>query len=65
VPFWEKMARADKARTPEFISTHPSDQTRIRNLTGWMGDAVMKYDNAGCAETRHNSESSRSLAEGD
>jgi predicted Zn-dependent protease len=57
VPFWEKMARADKAKTPEFISTHPSDTTRIRNIAGWMDDAMMKYDNAGCAETRYHSES--------
>lgn len=62
VPFWEKMGRADKANVPELMSTHPSDMTRVRNITGWMDDAVAKYDNAGCAETRYQCESFQSAA---
>jgi metalloendopeptidase OMA1, mitochondrial len=57
VPFWEKMARAEKMSVPELMSTHPSDQRRVRNITSWMDEAVMKYDSAGCAETRYASES--------
>jgi Zn-dependent protease with chaperone function len=56
VPFWEKMARVEKANVPELMSTHPSDKTRVRNLTSWMDEAVMKFNNAGCAETRYRSE---------
>jgi predicted Zn-dependent protease len=34
VPFWEKMAveARKRPRPPEFMSTHPSDQTRIDNI---------------------------------
>jgi predicted Zn-dependent protease len=33
VKFWERMkARAGKGRTPEFLSTHPSHDTRIHDL---------------------------------
>jgi Zn-dependent protease with chaperone function len=65
VPFWEKMGKADKANVPELMSTHPSDKTRVRNITGWMDEAVAKYDNAGCAETRYQGELFRKLAESD
>jgi metalloendopeptidase OMA1, mitochondrial len=34
--FWERMNRATGSRkTPEFASTHPSPETRIRDLTNW------------------------------
>ncbi|WP_306350360.1 M48 family metallopeptidase [Flavobacterium sp. '19STA2R22 D10 B1'] len=32
VPFWERMAKSGGAGQPEFLSTHPSNQTRIENL---------------------------------
>lgn len=32
VALWEKMAQANKGAPPEFISTHPSGPTRIRDL---------------------------------
>lgn len=32
VTLWENMAAADKNKTPEFLSTHPSDQTRMSAL---------------------------------
>lgn len=32
ITFWERMAREPGARVPEFLSTHPSDQTRIKRL---------------------------------
>jgi predicted Zn-dependent protease len=32
VTLWEKMAQANKGAPPEFISTHPSGPTRIRDL---------------------------------
>lgn len=32
VTLWENMAAVDKNKTPEFLSTHPSDQTRMNAL---------------------------------
>ena len=32
VSFWQRFAAEPGARMPEFLSTHPSDQTRIREL---------------------------------
>ncbi len=41
VQFWERMQSATGSRggTPEFMSTHPSHETRIRDLHGWLPDA--------------------------
>lgn len=44
IPFWERMANAGGANPPEFLSTHPSDETRIRKLKQFMPEA-MKYYN--------------------
>jgi predicted Zn-dependent protease len=33
VTLWEKMKRQDTKKPPEFLSTHPSDDNRIRELT--------------------------------
>ena len=33
VELWENMAKASKGAPPEFLSTHPSNQTRIKQLT--------------------------------
>ena len=33
VTLWEKMKRQDTKKPPEFLSTHPSDENRIRELT--------------------------------
>jgi predicted Zn-dependent protease len=41
VPFWERMS-ALGGGTVEFLSTHPSDVTRVRQLRGWMAEAKKK-----------------------
>ncbi len=45
IPFWERMANAGGNKPPEFLSTHPADQTRIEKMQNIMPDA-MKYYNA-------------------
>ena len=43
VSFWERMASLGGAGgTPEFLSTHPSDTTRISNLRKWIPEAKEK-----------------------
>jgi len=41
--FWERMAQAGGAKPLEFLSTHPSDQTRIDDLKSWMPEALGYY----------------------
>jgi predicted Zn-dependent protease len=43
VPFWERMSDLSGGKTsPEFLSTHPSDERRIENLRGWIPEAKQK-----------------------
>ncbi|MDL2229643.1 M48 family metallopeptidase [Treponema sp. OttesenSCG-928-L16] len=42
VPFWQRMSAGSSGSTPEFLSTHPSDSTRISNLRGWIPEAKAK-----------------------
>ncbi len=39
VRFWSRMAEGTGAGPPEFLSTHPSHETRIENLRGWLPEA--------------------------
>jgi predicted Zn-dependent protease len=46
VTLWQKMARADGGKSPEFLSTHPSADTRIRDLEVWSARVVPLYEQA-------------------
>jgi predicted Zn-dependent protease len=39
IPLWEKMGQANKKQPAEFMSTHPSHSTRIRELSEHMAKA--------------------------
>ena len=41
--FWERMSAASTNQTAEFLSDHPSDATRIKNIQGWMPEALKYY----------------------
>jgi predicted Zn-dependent protease len=42
--FWEAMAAQKKgAQPPEFLSTHPADETRIQNLKDLVPEAMEYY----------------------
>ncbi len=43
IPFWQRMSNAGGAKPPEFLSTHPSDETRIRKLQKLMPEAMRFY----------------------
>ncbi|GAK56894.1 peptidase, M48 family [Candidatus Vecturithrix granuli] len=43
VDFWQRMAQAGGAGVPEFLSTHPSDTTRIRNIQNFIPEALQYY----------------------
>jgi len=58
VPFWERMSgcprqmigklcfRSQQA-IPEFLSTHPSDLTRINQIEAWLPEALQYYHGPG------------------
>ncbi len=40
IPFWQRMGAASGGQAPpEFMSTHPSHNTRVSNLTKWIPEA--------------------------
>lgn len=42
--FWQRMQKmSNNQKPPEFLSTHPADQTRIDNLNKWMPEAMTYY----------------------
>jgi predicted Zn-dependent protease len=41
--FWKRMAADKQGGTPEFLSTHPSDETRIRNIESLIPEAMGYY----------------------
>ncbi len=41
--FWERMAAGGGQKPPEFMSTHPSDATRVRQLNEHMSEAMTYY----------------------
>lgn len=44
VAFWQRMAKASQGgKPPEFLSTHPSDETRIAQIKEWLPEALSYY----------------------
>jgi predicted Zn-dependent protease len=41
--FWQRMASQGGGQPPEFLSTHPSHETRIENLNSWIPEAMKYY----------------------
>ncbi|GJL48786.1 MAG: peptidase M48 [Nitrospirales bacterium] len=45
VRVWQRMKHASEGQQPEFLSTHPGHDTRIRQLQDWMPEALTRYRN--------------------
>jgi predicted Zn-dependent protease len=43
VALWERMSRSGGGAPAEFMSTHPSNETRIDQLKQWMPEAMTIY----------------------
>ncbi|MCR4765029.1 MAG: M48 family metallopeptidase, partial [Bacteroidaceae bacterium] len=46
VGFWQKMSAGGQSSVPEFMSTHPSDQTRINDIQKNLPEIKKKYGKA-------------------
>jgi predicted Zn-dependent protease len=44
IPFWQRMAAVSGGSPPEFLSTHPSGETRIKRLNQFMPEALKHYN---------------------
>ena len=41
---WERMKKANKGKEPpEFMSTHPSNDRRIEQISNWINEIILKY----------------------
>ena len=44
VKIWERMQEYNKGKTPpEFMSTHPSAENRIKKINGWTEEIILEY----------------------
>jgi len=44
VKIWERMKKANQGKEPpEFMSTHPSSDNRIKNINEWTKDIILDY----------------------
>ena len=44
VKIWERMKELNKGKEPpQFMSTHPSSETRIKQLNDWMNEVILDY----------------------
>jgi predicted Zn-dependent protease len=50
VHLWERMEKAEQARIPQFMSTHPSNHNRIAKITEWLPRAEAKRDESQCGQ---------------
>ena len=44
VEFWKRMMKAGGGKPPEFLSTHPSDEHRVRQIENWLPEVVPVYE---------------------
>lgn len=51
ISFWQRMSAQSSNKTAEFLSSHPSDATRISQIQGWMPEALKYYQKAGGTTT--------------
>lgn len=51
VNFWRRMDRAQQVQPPEWLSTHPSNQSRIEKLSGFLPQALERREMSDCRGT--------------
>jgi predicted Zn-dependent protease len=44
IPFWERMNKKGGSRPPEFLSTHPAPETRIKDIQAEIPEAMKYYE---------------------
>ncbi len=62
VGFWQRMAAASNNQRSEFLSDHPSDATRIKQIQGWMPEALKYYKGTSASTTTTKKSSQKSTS---
>ena len=62
VGFWQRMAAASNNQKSEFLSDHPSDATRIKQIQGWMPEALKYYKGTSASTTTTTKSSQKSTS---
>ena len=62
VAFWQRMAAASNNQKSEFLSDHPSDATRIKQIQGWMPEALKYYKGSSVSTTSTTKSSTKSTS---
>ena len=60
IPFWQRMEAGKKGQAPpEFLSTHPSGDTRITQIKQWLPEALRHYTKKGDRKNKRNKKKKR------
>ena len=60
IPFWQRMEAGKKGQAPpEFLSTHPSGDTRITQIKQWLPEALRHYTQKGDRKNKRNKKKKR------
>ncbi|KAJ3043378.1 hypothetical protein HDV00_005076 [Rhizophlyctis rosea] len=51
VRVWQRMKDAERNAPPQYLSTHPSNETRIQKVKEWLPEAEMVRENSDCRQT--------------
>ncbi|KAL7274097.1 metalloendopeptidase [Rhizina undulata] len=51
VNFWLEMEKLQQFQPPQFLSTHPSHETRVKNIQQWLPEAQQKLIESDCGKT--------------
>jgi predicted Zn-dependent protease len=43
IPFWQRMNEKGKGSSPEFLSTHPAPETRVKQIETLIPEAMKYY----------------------
>ncbi len=43
IDFWKRMGESGGQKPPEFLSTHPADETRVKDLQAYLPEAMKYY----------------------
>jgi len=52
VAFWQRMSAHTGGGSTSWLSTHPSDETRIKQIQGWLPEARKYYNGGGSFNTK-------------